>query len=60
MDEKERREFLAWYESQISELFDDRRVLEKHRQDDVTGLREAYRVFRREFMQIRNIDRFVE
>ena len=47
---EERREFLAWYESQKSEpIFDNRRALETYCQDDVTVLREACRVFRREF-----------
>jgi len=36
---EERSEFLAWYESQKSEIFGIRRVLEKHFQDDVTVLR---------------------
>jgi len=58
--EEERREFLAWYKSQKSVLFDNRGVLEKYCQDDVTVLRQAYRVFRREFMQIGKIDVFLE
>ena len=61
MGEKERREFLAWYESQKSEhIFDNRRVLETYGQDDVTVLRQACRVFRREFKQIGNIEVFFE
>jgi len=60
MGEQERQEFLAWYESQKSELFDNRRVLENYCQDDVTILRQACRVFRREFMHIGNIDVFLE
>jgi len=58
--EDERKEFLVWYESQRSETFDNRHVLESYFQDDVTVLRQACRVFRREFMQIGHIDVFVE
>ena len=43
-----------------SETFDNRHVLESYCQDDVTVLRHACRVFRREFMQIGHIDFFVE
>ena len=58
--EEERREFLAWNESQKSEpIFDNRRVLETYYQDDVRVLRQACRVFRRELMQIENIDAFL-
>ena len=60
MGEEERQEFLAWYESQKSEIFDNRRVFEKYCQDDVTVLRQAGRVFRREFMQIGNTEVFLE
>jgi len=60
MGEKERQEFLALYDSQKSELFDNRRVLESYCQDDVTVLRQACRVFRLEFMQIGNIVVFLE
>ena len=60
MREDERKEFLVWYESQRSETFDNRYVLESYRQDDVTVLRQACRVFRREFVQIGHIDVFVE
>jgi len=60
MGEEEKREFLARYESQKSELFVNRRVLEKYFQDYFTVLRQACRVFRREFMQIGNIDVFIE
>jgi len=60
MGEEERREFLAWYESHNSELFDNRRVLEQYCEDDVTVLRQACRVLRREFMQNGNIDVFIE
>jgi len=58
--EEERKEFLGWYESQRSDTFDNLRVLEWYCQVDVTVLRQACRVFRREFMQIGHIDVFVE
>jgi len=60
MGEEERQEFHAWYDSQKSELFDNRRVLENYCQDDVTVLGQACRFFRREFMQIGNIQVFLE
>ena len=56
MSESERKEFLAGYERRKAVVFDNRRVLETYRQDDVTVLRQACRVFRREFLQISNID----
>ena len=60
MSEKERKEFMAWYESRKDEVFDNRRVLEQYCQDDVTVLRQACQIFRREFMGIGNIDVFLE
>ena len=62
MSESERRDFFAWYESQKKKgaVFDNRRVLETYCQDDVTVLRQACRVFRREFIQIGNIEVFLE
>ena len=60
MGESERVEFLAWYEGQRDRVFDNRFVLETYCQDDVTALRQACRVFRREFAQICNIDVFQE
>jgi hypothetical protein len=52
MPESERSGFLEWYEGQKAEVFDNRRVLESYCQDDVTVLRQACQVFRREFIQI--------
>ena len=43
-----------------NQLFDNRRVLEKYCQDDVTVLRQSCRVFRREFMHIGNTEVFLE
>ena len=61
MGEEERQEFLTWYESRKSEeVFDNRREPEKYCQDDIMVLRQACGVFRREFMQIGNIDVFIE
>jgi len=61
MGEEERQGIFAWYESQNSEkVFDNRRVFEKYCQDDLAVLRQACRVFRREFMQFGNIDVFIE
>ena len=60
MGEEERKDFLGCYERQSSETFENKRVLESYAQDEVTVLRQACRVFRREFMQIGHIDFFVE
>ena len=60
MGEEDRRDFLAWYESQKEPIFDNRRVLESYCQDDVTVLRQVCEVFRREFMQIGNLEVFLE
>ena len=56
----ERADFLEWYDSQRSVLFDNRRVLETYCQDDVTVLRQVCHVFRHEFLQVGNIDVFNE
>jgi hypothetical protein len=56
----EREEFLARYEIRKSRPFNNKQVLEAYGQDDVTVLRHACRVFRREFLQIGNIDVFFE
>ena len=60
LSEEERRKFLVWYESKRSEIFDNRQVLETYCQVDVTVLRQACRVFWREFRQTGHIDVFVE
>ena len=56
MSEGERREFLALYNKEKVKVFDNRHVLEQYCQDDVTVLRQACRVFRREFLAIGNIE----
>jgi hypothetical protein len=50
MSDAERNEFLEWYETQKTEIFNNRRVLEEYCQADVTVLRQACQVFRREFI----------
>ena len=60
MSESEKRDFVLWLEGQKSEIFDNRCVLETYTQDDVTVLRQAFRVFMRTFVQIGNIEVFLE
>jgi hypothetical protein len=61
MLESERKEFLSWYETVAkTEVFDSRRILEHHCQDDVTVLREACRKFRMHFLKIGNVEVFLE
>jgi hypothetical protein len=60
MNESERREFIAWYEGQRDKQFDNRRVLEEYCHDDVTVLRQACEIFRREMLEAGNVDAFLE
>jgi len=60
MGEGERKEFLAWYESQKESIYDNQQALESYCQDDVTVLRQACRIFMREFMHVGNIEVFLE
>jgi hypothetical protein len=60
MSEGERKDFLSRYNEEKDKVFDCRRVLEEYCQDDVTVLRQACRTFRRDFMEIGNIDAFLE
>ena len=54
-------EFLSWYEAVAkSEVFDNRRVLERYCQADVTVLRQACRTFRRHYLKIGNVEVFLE
>ena len=53
MRASERREFMAWYEEKKYEVFKNRRVLEEYCQDEVTELRQACRIFRRDFNEDR-------
>jgi hypothetical protein len=57
---RERKEFLAWYETRKFQLFDNSHVLETYCQDDVTVLGQACRVFRRVFLQLGNFEVFLE
>jgi len=59
MSEEERKEFLVWNENHKSEHFDNRRDLETYSQDDVSVLKEACRLFRREFVHLDKVDFFV-
>ena len=51
-----REDFPVRYETRKSEPFDNRHVLEAYCQEDVMVLRKAFRLFRREFLQIGNIE----
>jgi hypothetical protein len=55
-----RREFMTWYDDEKNRVFDNKLVLEKYCQDYVTVLRQACQIFRREFMEIGNIEFFLE
>ena len=55
-----RKEFLAWYEARKSQPLKNKQVLVAYCQDDVTVLRQACPVFRREIFQIGNIEGFLE
>ena len=60
MSESEHREFMAWYDMQKDKVFDNRHVLLQYCQDDVTVLRQACHMFRRDFMEVGNLDVFLE
>jgi hypothetical protein len=60
MNGSERREFMAWYDEKEDEVFDNRRVLEEYCQDDVTVLRQACQIFLRDYIEIGNIEIFLE
>ena len=60
MSHSERSEFMTWYESQKDAVFYNRRILEQYCQDDVTVLRQACQICRREFIEIGNIEVFLE
>jgi hypothetical protein len=51
---------MAWYDKQNDKFFDNRRMLKQYIQDDVTVLRQACQIFRRDFMEIGNIEVFLE
>jgi len=56
----ERMEFMTWYDDQKNKVFDNILVLEKYCRHDVTVLRQACQIFRREFIEIGNIEVFLE
>jgi len=58
MGESERIEFLAWYDRQKDNVFDNRHVFEQYCQDDITVSRQACQIFRRNFTGIGNVDVF--
>jgi hypothetical protein len=60
MGESDRNVLLAWYAEQKDVIFDNRHVLEKYCQNDVTVLRETCHIFGRDFMEFANIDVFLE
>ena len=60
MSESERRKFISWYDTQKDKVFDNRHVLEEYCQDNVTVLRQACQIFRRDFIMIGNVDIFLE
>ena len=51
---------MIWYESQKNKVFDNKRILEQYCQDDVTVLRQGWQIFRRDFIEIGNIEVFLE
>ena len=59
MGESEREEYTSWYDAQKHKVFDNRRVLEQYCQDEVTVLRQACQLFRRDFMDVGNVDIFL-
>jgi len=52
MSETDSREFIAWYDTQKDKVFDNRHVLEQYCQDDVSVLRQAGLLFRRDFLEV--------
>jgi hypothetical protein len=58
MSVSESQEFMPWYEKQKDQVFDKRRSLEDYCQVDLTVLREACTIFRRDFIEIGNIEFF--
>jgi hypothetical protein len=61
MRDSERKDFLSWFETVAkTEVFDNRRMLENYRQADVTVLLEASPTFRKLFLEIGNVEVFLE
>jgi len=51
---------MTWYDTQKDIFFDNRHVLKQYFQDDTTVLRQASQIFRRDFMEVGNVDVFLE
>ena len=51
---------MTWYEGQKITVFDNKLDLEEYCRDDVTFLRQACQIFRREFIEIGNIEVFLK
>ena len=60
MSISERREFMTCHDDQKNKVFDNKLVLQKYFQDDVRNFRQACQIFIREFMEIGNIEVFLE
>ena len=60
MCESERKEVVSWYDVQKDKVFDNRRVLEQYCQDNVPVLHQACQLFHRDFMDVGNVDIFLE
>jgi hypothetical protein len=60
MSISERMEFMTCHDDQKNKVFDNKLVLEKYFQDDVRNFRQACQIFIREFMEIGNIEVFLE
>ena len=60
MSESEIKDFMAWYDMQKNKVFDNRHVLLQYCQDDVAVLRQARQMFRRDFIDVGNVDVFLE
>jgi hypothetical protein len=60
MSHSEREEFLDWYEGQKGTTFNNKQVMESYCQDDVTVLRQACQIFRRNFPEIGKIEVLLE
>jgi hypothetical protein len=56
----EREVFLALYEERKCQVLHSKQVFEQCRQDELTVLRQAYQIFRRDFAEIGNTDIFQE
>jgi hypothetical protein len=60
MSDGDGKDFMSRYNEQKGKAFDCRYVLEQYCQDDVTVLRQACQIFRRNFIEIGNMEVFLE